>query len=71
MLHAYTESMVKRNTTKVPNKLHQMQWVLFMTIFISYLKSAEHHRRLSPLHYFAILRYIPWDNWLGKPCSHE
>jgi len=70
MLLAYTSSMVKRNTTKVP-KLHQMQWVLFMTIFISYLKSAEHHHRLSPLHYSAILRYIPWDNWLGKSCSHE
>jgi len=24
-----------------------------------------------PLHYFAMLRYVPWDNWLGKSRSHE
>ena len=24
-----------------------------------------------PLHYSAMLRYVPWDNWLGKSCSPE
>jgi len=23
------------------------------------------------LHYSAMLRYVPWENWLGKSRSHE
>jgi len=30
-----------------------------------------HIGRYPPLHYSAMLRYIPWDNWLGKSRSHE
>ena len=24
-----------------------------------------------PLHYYAMLRYVPWDNWLEKSRNHE